>query len=103
MTQATIDTFNLGLRLQAAKNYDKALQLLQMAADNGYALALHRLGDTFLFAMGVEKNDTKAFSYYNRAAGIGIISSSYSVNKCQHSVDSVADVALPIFPATSSA
>ncbi|CAG8536896.1 1929_t:CDS:2 [Paraglomus occultum] len=79
MAQSAIDIFNRASQLQATGNFGEALRILQIAADNGYAPALQRLGDTFSYAIGVEQNFTKAFEFYYRAACTGLAISQYKV------------------------
>lgn len=50
------------------KNYQKALEWYQKAAEQGYSAALGNIGNLYCFGEGVEKDYDIAFRYYKMAA-----------------------------------
>lgn len=50
------------------KNYNKAIEIYEKAAENGSYDALKFLGDIYYYGQGVDEDQSKASSYYQQAA-----------------------------------
>ena len=64
--------FQLGRALVAAKQYEKAVQVLTVAAQQGYPAAQFNMGWLFDKGTGVQKSDVEAISWYRKAADQGL-------------------------------
>jgi TPR repeat protein len=61
----------IGLKYYNEKQYEKALEYFQLAADNGNAVAQDKLGIMYHKGYGVEKSYQKAVEYYQLSADNG--------------------------------
>ncbi len=53
------------------QDYEKAMQLYLLAADNGSFNAQNNIGTMYYFGRGVTQSYTKAFEWYKKAADQG--------------------------------
>ena len=65
--------FRLAKLCAKKKNYSESLELYKKAATQDYSPALFRLGWVYETGRGVDKDNHKAFLYYERAAALGNI------------------------------
>ncbi|CRF48326.1 hypothetical protein HHE02_16510 [Helicobacter heilmannii] len=66
------DYYKLAWSYRKNKDYAKALQYLQKAAEMGDAWAYYTLGGTYKYGDGVEKDYAKALQYLQKAAEMGV-------------------------------
>ena len=59
---------DLGTEYLTNKDYTKARECYEKAAEQGYYLAMYNLACMYYFGDGVEKNDAIAFNWYWAAA-----------------------------------
>ena len=71
-----------GKALYDAKQYDKALPKLKLAASKGHRKAQYRLGRCYDKGHGVEENDKLAFQWYSKSAEQEYAKAEYQVGKC---------------------
>ena len=57
------------------QSYERAAQLMELAAKNGVAAAMHTLGLCYKLGQGVDPDDAKALNYYKQAAELGAVMS----------------------------
>jgi len=60
-----------GLTAYKNKDYKKAMELYQKAADQGYAVAQLNLGFMYMMGNGVKKDRIKAYQLWTKAAKQG--------------------------------
>ena len=61
------------------KKYEKAAEIWQENAKQGYAKSIHNLGQLYYFGLGVPKNLEKSFNLYKTAADLGQSSAIFSL------------------------
>ena len=66
------ELYRAGLDAYDAKDYGKALEYYQLAADQGVDAAFIGLGDLYRDGHGVEQDDGKAAEYYRKALELGL-------------------------------
>lgn len=66
-----VEKYRMGSSYEVQKEYGKAAELYKQAADNGFSEAQSRLALLYEKGWGVDKNETKAFAYYLKAAEQG--------------------------------
>lgn len=68
-------------KLEISRNPDRAIEYLNFAAEQGYALAAFQLGNIYLKGEAVRRNRTKAFDYFQKAADWGHAESGVEIAK----------------------
>lgn len=68
-----------GLAAYDKHNYETALKLLRPLAEQGVAMAQHRLGFMYSFGQGVPKDYAEALKWYRKAADQGLAKSQYNL------------------------
>lgn len=68
-----------GMAAYDKHNYETALKLLRPLAEQGVAMAQHRLGFMYSFGQGVPKDYVEALKWYRKAAGQGLAKSQYNL------------------------
>ena len=58
------ENYEIGRKFYNEKEYDKALEYFQLAAENGYVKAYSFIGDAYNLGKGVEQDSKKAYEYY---------------------------------------
>lgn len=74
-----VHEFNEGLTKFAQQDYQSALEILSVLADNGYAPAQFRLGVMYVVGLGMENNPKQAAYWFEKAAQQQDLASQYSL------------------------
>lgn len=69
--------YELGVIYSIEENYDEAVRLFRLAADQGNLLALHRLGTSYYWGHGVPQDYKEASRLFRVAANQGVASAQY--------------------------
>jgi TPR repeat protein len=72
---------SLGNGFYDSKDYAKAFNAWQIAADKGSAMAYFKLGNCYSYGEGVKEDDNKAIMYYTKAAKAGIPEAEYEMSQ----------------------
>lgn len=67
-TDKAFQKYQEGNALEQKKEYDEAFRLYQESADGGSSAGVNAVGFCYEYGRGVQKNDSMAFHYYQRAA-----------------------------------
>src|SRR6185312_11430136 len=66
------------------KKLEKAIELYQKAAEQGYAAAQNNLGGCYYNGTGVEKDEQKAVKWYQKAAEQGYAAAQNNLGTCYY-------------------
>ena len=80
--QSADKLYDEGKKLYDAEQYDKAVPMLQAAADKGQKKAQYRLGRCYDKGHGVKENNQKAFEWYMKSAKQDYAKAMYQVGRC---------------------
>ena len=64
-------TYDIGEKYYNEKDYEKALEYFQKAAEAGNAKAMNNIGNLYYDGLGVEQDEAKAEEWYAKAKAAG--------------------------------
>ncbi len=88
------------------RDYEKALELLNTAAEAGNPLALYQLGNCYRYGNGVKINKKKAAEYWQRSSDLGCAEAKYELGYLYYKGDGVKrnyDTAFALFSESAEA
>ena len=80
--QSADKLYDEGKKLYDAEQYDKAVPMLQAAAEKGHKKAQYRLGRCYDKGNGVKEDNKKAYEWYMKAAKQDYAKGMYQVGRC---------------------
>jgi TPR repeat protein len=81
------EKYDIGVKYYSKKQYDKALEYFQLAADQGFPFAQSNLGYMYHNGYHVEKSIMKAVQYFQLAADQGFLFAQSNLDYFKSSIE----------------